>query len=145
MTAFPHTLEHMYGSFASPDLDDDGLIGVADALNRHIASAQVALLGVIAEVDRRRAWQDSGARDARTGSRSLRLSLGRRTVGSSRRGLPGARHRARWDRVLGIDKWLSWAGVATAENEDERNRWRAMPVRHFVAARPEGGAGRRDH
>ena len=34
----------MYGSFASADLDDDGLIGVADALNRHIAAAQVALL-----------------------------------------------------------------------------------------------------
>ena len=60
MTDFTHTLEHMYGSFASPDLDDDGLIGVADALNRHIASAQVALLGVIAEVDRRRAWAGLG-------------------------------------------------------------------------------------
>ena len=53
----------MYGSFASADLDDDGLIGVADALNRHIAAAQVALFGVIAEVDRRGAWRDSGARD----------------------------------------------------------------------------------
>jgi hypothetical protein len=56
-------LEHMYGSLASIDLDDDGLISVADALNRHISAAQVALLRVIAEVDRRRAWRDSGARD----------------------------------------------------------------------------------
>ena len=44
-------------------MDDDGLISVADALNRHISAAQVALLRVIAEVDRRRAWRDSGARD----------------------------------------------------------------------------------
>ena len=47
----------------TPSLDDDGLIAVADALNRHIAAAQVALLDVIAEVDRRGAWRDSGARD----------------------------------------------------------------------------------
>jgi hypothetical protein len=53
----------MYGSLASVDLDDDGLISVADALNRHISAAQVALLRVIAEVDGRRAWRDSGARD----------------------------------------------------------------------------------
>jgi uncharacterized protein DUF222/HNH endonuclease len=53
----------MYGSLASVDLNDDGLISAADALNRHISAAQMALLRVIAEVDRRRAWRDSGARD----------------------------------------------------------------------------------
>jgi hypothetical protein len=53
----------MYGTHPHHELDDDGLIAVADALNRHIAAAQTALLEVIAEVDRRGAWRDSGARD----------------------------------------------------------------------------------
>jgi len=39
----------MYGSLQGAELDDDGLIHVADALNRHISSAQAALLGAIAE------------------------------------------------------------------------------------------------
>jgi hypothetical protein len=53
----------MYGTHSHPELDDAGLIAVADALNSHIAAAQAALLDVIAEVDRRGAWRDSGARD----------------------------------------------------------------------------------
>jgi hypothetical protein len=53
----------MYGTHSHPELDDAGLIAVADALNGHIAAAQTALLDVIAEVDRRGAWRDSGARD----------------------------------------------------------------------------------
>jgi hypothetical protein len=53
----------MFESFASADLDDDGLVEVADALNRHVAAAQSALLGIIAEIARRGAWRDSGARD----------------------------------------------------------------------------------
>ena len=53
----------MYGTHSHPELDDAGLIAVADALNSHIAAAQTALLDVIAEVDRRGAWRDSGARD----------------------------------------------------------------------------------
>lgn len=53
----------MYGTHSHPDLDDAGLIAVADALNSHIAAAQTALLDVIAEVERRGAWRDSGARD----------------------------------------------------------------------------------
>jgi hypothetical protein len=43
----------MYGSIPGAELDDDGLIRVADALNRHISSAQAALLRVFDEVDRR--------------------------------------------------------------------------------------------
>jgi hypothetical protein len=39
----------MYGSLAAAEIDDDGLIQVADALNRHIAAAQATLLGVIAD------------------------------------------------------------------------------------------------
>ena len=53
----------MYGTHSHPELDDAGLIAVADALNSHIAAAQTALLDVIAEVDRRGAWRESGARD----------------------------------------------------------------------------------
>jgi Domain of unknown function (DUF222)/HNH endonuclease len=53
----------MYGAIATGDLDDDALIGIADALNRHIASAQAAMLGVVADIERRGSWRDSGARD----------------------------------------------------------------------------------
>jgi len=53
----------MYGTHSHPELDDAGLIAVADALNSHIAAAQTALLDVIAEVDRRGARRESGARD----------------------------------------------------------------------------------
>src|SRR5688500_11519609 len=117
----------MYGSFASPDLDDDGLIGVADALNRHIASAQVALLGVIAEVDRRRAWQDSGARDV---AHWLSIRYGMSWWKADRwikaaaalHELPGIAG-ALETGVLGIDKVVELCRFATAENEDELIDW----------------------
>ena len=123
----PHTLERMYGSFASPDLDDDGLIGVADALNRHIASAQVALLGVIAEVDRRRAWQDSGARDV---AHWLSIRYGMSWWKADRwikaaaalHELPGIAG-ALETGVLGIDKVVELCRFATAEHEGELIDW----------------------
>ncbi|MGH2539268.1 MAG: DUF222 domain-containing protein [Actinomycetota bacterium] len=117
----------MYGSFASVDLDDDGLIGVADALNRHIAAAQAALLGVIAEVDRRGAWRDSGARDL---AHWLSIRYGISWWKADRwikaatalHGLPGTA-RALEVGTLGIDKVVELSRFATAENEDELIEW----------------------
>jgi hypothetical protein len=117
----------MYGSLASADLDDDGLIGVADALNRHIAAAQVALLGVIAEVDRRRAWQDSGARDL---AHWLSIRYGMSWWKADRwiraaaalNDLPGVAD-ALETGVLGIDKVVELCRFATPETEGELIDW----------------------
>ena len=117
----------MYGSFASADLDDDGLIRVADALNRHIAAAQVALLRVIAEVDRRRAWQDSGARDLahwlsiRYGMSWWKADRWIRAAGALDN-LPAITD-ALETGVLGIDKVVELCRFATAENEGELIGW----------------------
>jgi len=117
----------MYGSFASADLDDDGLIGVADALNRHIAAAQVALFGVIAEVDRRGVWRDSGARDL---AHWLSIRYGMswwkadRVIRSATalHDLPviAAAFEA---GVLGIDKVVELSRFATPQTEAELVEW----------------------
>jgi hypothetical protein len=117
----------MYGSFASDALDDDGLIRVADALNRHIASAQVALLRVIAEVDRRRAWRDSGARDL---AHWLSIRYGMSwwkadrwiKAASALDNLPAITD-ALETGVLGIDKVVELCRFATAETEGELIGW----------------------
>jgi hypothetical protein len=121
------SLEHMYGSFASADLDDDGLISVADALNRHIAAAQVALLRVIAEVGRRRAWHDSGARDL---AHWLSIRYGMSWWKADRwikaaaalADLPAITD-ALETGVLGIDKVVELCRFATAETEGELIGW----------------------
>jgi hypothetical protein len=117
----------MYGSFASADLDDDGLISVADALNRHISAAHVALLRVIAEVDRRRAWHDSGARDL---AHWLSIRYGMSWWKADRwikaaaalDSLPGIAD-ALETGVLGIDKVVELSRFATPETEDELIGW----------------------
>jgi hypothetical protein len=127
MAGFPPRLEHMYGSFASGDLDDDGLIRVADALNRHIAAAQVALLRVVAEVERRRAWQDSGARDL---AHWLSIRYGMSWWKADRwikaaaalDNLPAITD-ALETGVLGIDKVVELCRFATAETEGELIGW----------------------
>ena len=117
----------MYGSLAKGDLDDDGLIGVADALNRHIAAAQVALLGVIAEVDRRRAWQDSGARDLahwlsiRYGMSWWKADRWIKAAGALH-DLPSIAD-ALEAGVLSIDKVVELSRFATPETEDELIGW----------------------
>jgi hypothetical protein len=117
----------MFGSYASADLDDDGLIRVADALNRHIAAAQVALLGVIAEVDRRGAWRESGARDL---AHWLSIRYGISWWKADRwikaatalHDLPGTAA-ALEAGVLGIDKVVELCRFATPETEDELIAW----------------------
>jgi hypothetical protein len=84
----------MYGSYANAELDDDGLIQVADALHCHIGGALVALLGVISEVERREAWRDSGPATSRTGSRSDTASRGGRPIDGSRPPAPSTSSRA---------------------------------------------------
>lgn len=127
MAGFPPSLEHMYGSFASADLDDDGLIRVADALNRHIAAAHVALLRVITEVERRRAWQDSGARDL---AHWLSIRYGMSWWKADRwikaaaalDNLPAITD-ALETGVLGIDKVVELCRFATADTEGELIGW----------------------
>jgi uncharacterized protein DUF222/HNH endonuclease len=127
MDRFPPNLEHMYGPIASADLGDDGLIRVADALNRHIAAAHVALLRVIAEVDRRGAWRDSGARDL---AHWLSIRYGMSWWKSDRwikaagalDNLPAITD-ALETGVLGIDKVVELCRFATPETEAELIAW----------------------
>ena len=117
----------MYETFESADLDDDGLVRVADALNRHIAAAQMALLRVIAEVDRRRAWHDSGARDL---AHWLSIRYGMSWWKADRwikaaaalDGLPAITD-ALETGVLGIDKVVELCRFATAETEAALIGW----------------------
>ena len=117
----------MYGSFASVDLDDEGLISVADALNRHISAAQGALLHVMAEVDRRRAWRDSGARDL---AHWLSIRYGMSWWKADRwikaaaalDHLPAIAD-ALETGVLGIDKVVEVCRFATPETEEELIGW----------------------
>jgi hypothetical protein len=117
----------MYGSLASVDLDDDGLISVADALNRHISAAQVALLRVIAEVDRRRAWRDSGARDL---AHWLSIRYGMSWWKADRwiKAAAALDHlpaivEALETGVLGIDKVVELCRFAMPETEEELIGW----------------------
>ena len=117
----------MYGSLASVDLDDDGLISVADALNRHISAAEVALLRVIAEVDRRRAWRDSGARDL---AHWLSIRYGMSWWKADRwiKAAAALDHlpaivEALETGVLGIDKVVELCRFAMPETEEELIGW----------------------
>ncbi|HET6714385.1 MAG TPA: DUF222 domain-containing protein [Actinomycetota bacterium] len=117
----------MYGSLASAELDDDGLIGVADALNRHIAAAQVALFGVIAEVDRRGAWRDSGARDL---AHWLSIRYGMswwkadRVIKSATTLHDLPQIAAAFEAgMLGIDKVIELSRFATPQTEGELVEW----------------------
>ncbi len=117
----------MYGSITNADLDDDGLVRVADALNRHISAAQVALLRVIAEVDRRRAWRDSGARDL---PHWLSIRYGMSWWKADRwikaaaalENLPAITD-ALETGVLGIDKVVELCRFVTPESEGELIGW----------------------
>lgn len=117
----------MYGALATADLDDDGLISVADALNRHISAAQVALLGVIAEVDRRGAWRDSGTRDLahwlsiRYGVSWWKADRWIKAANVLHR-LPGIAA-ALETGTLGIDKVVELSRFATPETEHELIEW----------------------
>ncbi len=117
----------MFGSFASADLDDDGLVEVADALNRHVAAAQSALLGVIAEIDRRGVWRDSGARDLahwlsiRYGVSWWKADRWIKAAGSLH-DLPAIAD-ALANGVLGIDKAVELSRFATPESEGELIGW----------------------
>jgi hypothetical protein len=119
----------MYGSLAAAEVDDDGLIQVADALNRHIAAAQAALLGVIAELDRRGAWRDSGARDL---GHWLSIRYGISWWKADRwikaaaalDGLPGVAM-ALENGTLGLDKVVELTRFATAQTELDLIEWAA--------------------
>ena len=119
----------MYGTHSHPELDDAGLIAVADALNGHIAAAQTALLDVIAEIDRRGAWRDSGARDLPHWI-SIRYGMSwwkadrwvkAATALVDLPAVAGALERG----VLGIDKVVELCRFATPEREGDLIGWAA--------------------
>jgi hypothetical protein len=117
----------VFGSYLRSDLDDDALIGVADALNRHIAAAQVALLEVIAEIDRRGAWRDSGARDlAHWISIRYGVSWWKADrwikAATAMHDLPGVAE-AFEGGALGLDKVVELCRFATPETETELIDW----------------------
>ena len=117
----------MYGSFVNADIDDDGLIRVADELHRHIGAAQAALLGVVAEVDRREVWRDSGARDlAHWLSIRYGLSWWKADrwikAAAALHDLPGIAH-ALEAGTLGIDKVAELSRFATRETEADLIPW----------------------
>ncbi|MEO8476873.1 MAG: DUF222 domain-containing protein [Actinomycetota bacterium] len=117
----------MFGSYLRSDLDDDGLIGVADALNRHIAAAQVALLEVIAELDRRGSWRDSGTRDLahwisiRYGVSWWKADRWIKAAAALRE-LPRVAH-AFEGGELGLDKVVELCRFATPDDEGELIGW----------------------
>ncbi|MBA3764702.1 MAG: DUF222 domain-containing protein [Actinobacteria bacterium] len=117
----------MYGSLANTEIDDDGLIQIADDLHRHIGAAQAALLGVIAEVDRRGAWRDSGARDlAHWVSIRYGLSWWKADrwikAATALHDLPGVAD-ALESGELGIDKVAELSRFATSETEADLIPW----------------------
>ena len=117
----------MYGSLVNDEVDDDGLIQVADELHRHIGAAHAALLGVIAEVARREAWRDSGARDlAHWLSIRYGLSWWKADrwikAAAALHDLPGIAE-ALETGVLGIDKVAELSRFATAITEGDLIPW----------------------
>jgi hypothetical protein len=117
----------MYGTSAVRALDDAAVIEVADALHRHIGAAQAALLQVIAEVERREAWRDSGARDLPHWL-SIRYGM---SWWKARRMIEAASALPRLPRtadalengVLGIDKVLELVRFATPDREADLIDW----------------------
>jgi hypothetical protein len=114
-------------SSAGEDARDIGLIRAIDASHARVGRAQRELLFLIAEVDRRGAWQDSGARDM---AHWLAMRYGisgwkaRRWIAAahSLEALPhlaGALDRGE----LGIDKVVELARFAAPGTEAQLIRW----------------------
>jgi hypothetical protein len=106
---------------------DQQLIGDLDNFHRRVCSSQRDLFDVIAEVDVRKAWRDSGARDM---VHWLRMRLGisdwkaRRWIAAAHAltGLP--RISEAFSRgEIGIDKVVELTRFATPEREADLLRW----------------------
>jgi hypothetical protein len=116
------------GSEAPPDgADHETLIAAADVLNARVSGAQRELLRVIAALDRRGAWRDSGARDTAHWL-SMRYGISgwkaHRWIAAAHalERLPRVSEALRWGE-LGIDKVVELCRFATAESEAGLIRW----------------------
>lgn len=106
---------------------DEQLITAIDAAHAGVSQAQVALLALIAEVDRREAWCDAGARDTAHWV-AMRYCISewkaRRWIGAAHalEGLP--RLSEAFSRgELGIDKVVELARFATPHTEAGLIAW----------------------
>ena len=105
----------------------DELTAAMDRAHQRVSSAHRDLLALIAEVDRREAWQDSGARDT---PHWLSMRYGLSTWKADRwiiaahalEGLPRLSD-ALATGALGIDKVVELARFATPEREADLIRW----------------------
>jgi hypothetical protein len=105
----------------------DELTAAMDQAHQRVSSAHRDLLVLIAEVDRRGAWQDSGARDTAHWL-SMRYGISgwraHRWIAAAHalEGLPRLSE-ALANGTLGIDKAVELARFATAEREADLVRW----------------------
>ena len=106
---------------------DQQLIGHIDDVHRDVCAAERRLLSLIAEVDRREAWRETGARD-------LAHWLGMRygiSDWKARRWIAAAHALCQLPRIslafsdgrLGIDKVVELTRFATTETESDLVRW----------------------
>jgi hypothetical protein len=112
---------------ASAERSHEDLIQDIDAFHRHACSAQRELCAAIAEVDRKKAWRDSGARDM---AHWLKMRLGisewkaRRWIAAAHalESLP-LTSQAFSSGELGVDKVVELTRFATPETEGDLLRW----------------------
>ncbi len=105
----------------------DALVHRIDAVHERVSSAQRELLGLIADVDDREAWRDSGARDMAHWL-SMRYGI---SHWKARRWIAAAHAIATLPRIsnalargdLGIDKVVELTRFATLESEADLIRW----------------------
>jgi hypothetical protein len=104
---------------------DDQLIAAADALHAKVSGAQRELLHVIATLDHRDAWQDSGARDLPhwLGMRHLVVEGPPVDRSVARPRAAPRLSRAFASGALGIDKVVELCRFATPETEAQLIRW----------------------
>lgn len=106
---------------------DGALIEAIDEVHARLGHAQRELLALIAEVDRREAWRDAGARDTAHWL-SMRYGISgwkaHRWIAAAHalEGLPGVSGALASGR-LGIDKVVELARFATSETETGLIRW----------------------
>jgi hypothetical protein len=107
--------------------DEATLIAAADALHAQVSGAQRQLLRMIVQLDRRTAWQDTGARDTahwlgmRYGISSWKARRWIQAAHALER-LPRLSH-AFASGALGIDKVVELCRFASAETEADLIRW----------------------
>jgi len=111
----------------SADADDAGLMEALDQSHAQVCGAQRELLGLIAQLDRRESWRDTGARDL---AHFLAMRYGISSW-KAHRWIAAAHALERLPRLsrafargaLGIDKVVELTRFASAETEGHLIRW----------------------